>query len=248
MSFLGFGKKKGPPSPPSTAPSGQPATGRRPEASPAAPDALFGGETTQPEQSVAQPAQSSQPAAPHAAAPVSANVAASDWRQPSLTTYKAHELGISQELFDAAFEQARAENDRGAPFGGALWSALMRRSRNYQAVDDLVDELPNEAFGPGPSPHFEFIIRCWAHATAAEDRPELSSYKSLAITGGWRPGDVNSALLYEQLVGPPPVLQRLQHPMGLDMLPRELTMSRMEMAVYSFLSDLLARSQGASTQ
>ncbi len=174
--------------------------------------------------------------------------AGGDWRQPSLTSYRAHELGLSQEQFDAAFEQARGENDRGAPFGGALWSALMTHARNHQAVDDLVDELPNEAFGPGPSAHFELIVRCWARATRSEARPEWQTYKSLAMAGGWRPGDANSAWLYEQLAGPPPVLQQIRHPMGLDMLPRELTLSRMELAVYSFLNDVLNRPQGGSVQ
>lgn len=224
MSFLGFGKKKGPEPSASARPSQAATPSLQPEPQPAEP-------------SVSEPAVSAPAASP-----------AGDWRQPSLTSLAAHDVGMSQEQFDAAFVHARKENDRGAPFGGAVWGALMPVARNHQAVDDLVDELPDEAFGPCASPHFEVIIRCWSRAVASESRPDWQTFKSLAMAGGWRPGDANAALLYEQVAGEPPFLRQARHPMGLDILPREFMMSRMEMAVYGFLNSVLDRAPNQSVQ
>ncbi len=185
------------------------------------------------------------PAVSAAAAPAPSG---GDWRQPTLTIFTAQDLDVSQEEFDSAFSVARRENDRGAPFGGALWGALMSISRNHQTVDELVDELPEEAFGPGASPYFEVIIRSWARAVASETRPEWQTYKSLAMAGGWRPGDANAAWCLEQITHPPALLNRTRHPMGLDLLPAEFPMSRLELAVYTFLSNVLKKPEGERPQ
>lgn len=195
----------------------------------------------------AQPAAPPQPPVQKAAAQAAPITPSGEWRTPAIISFKPHELNLTQEQLEAAFASAREENDAGAPFGGALWATLMQMNVNWQNVDLLVDELPNEAFGHPPGAHFSIILRCWVRAMAHREH-EWAGYKQLAMAAGWRPGDANGLELFEAFHGDPLYLGQSKHPMGLDVLPEQIELSPHESAVYMHMQRLLAEGEKATLQ
>jgi hypothetical protein len=171
-----------------------------------------------------------------AAEPATAPAVAKTFKSPRDFTVSAAELMTDQASLEEAFATAVGKAEAGEPYGVALFFAVRGVARNSQFVDEMIDELPNWAFGDRPSDHFAFMVHNWARATESGEKEQHTAFKTFAILGGWRPGDANAYWLDYRVGVTPALPPMLNDPLGRDHMDEQIRISGSEMRVYAHLS------------
>lgn len=149
----------------------------------------------------------------------------------------ASDLFAEERAIEQAFQAAASQALQNGLYGQALFFELVKVTSHEQLVDEIVDNLPEWAFGTDrPSEHFRLIVHAWAKSTTSDPIGEYMCFKQNTLMAGWRPGDVNAYwVLYNLLGDPTGSLEKRKHPLALDQLPGDIALRKGEVPIYNYL-------------
>ncbi|WP_156950310.1 MULTISPECIES: hypothetical protein [Hyphomonas] len=164
-----------------------------------------------------------------------------DFTRPEDFTITAEHMIAQEADVAAAFEEAVRKAQNGEPFGTALYFQLIQIAHNHQAVADLIDQLPDWAFGDYPTSHFATILHAWVVNTNETPKAQHTQFVRFAVIAGWRPGDANAYWWEQEIIGGGEHVRRAGHAMALDILPETLTLHPRENEVGQHFVEELKR-------